>query len=583
MPEHEKRSRQKREEVDRKDRIKQKESEPIFDQDKSWGGDMLSVGETPFQPLVERHAAMLGKVRHNPQRANLVLKLQRTYGNAYVQRLLESHSIQAELTVNPPDDNYEQEAERISEIVTRNINTEINRQPEEEEEEETESKSLLQRQPEEEEEEELQVGTSLQRQSETVADNLEARIENARGNGQHLSDSVRGPMDKAFGVDFSSVNVHTDAEADKFNRELNARAFTTGQDIFFRQGEYNPRSGDGQKLIAHELTHVVQQNGAGISPQKLKKMELAKKKSAKRQAEEEGGGEEVGGEEGGDLTDQELEPEEEVEKGPEEGQMFNADAIKSSTLTRIPESALSTQHKISIGTVNFKFSDSTSRSVDSSDREGSEESSKAVNIDWHNPGGETVSPFGCEYFRPSWKNASYTKSWLGDIKLDFTIDVNCPWGTNNGNRKDVPSATDAIVTKTSYPDIVKDMTPYKLEKCWVAPWSQYWSKAIVERHEKLHSTDDKTWSEGPGKTVVISYINGKPAPRSNVEDTLRTYLNNSMVEMRRANTTWYKGGAASYWSYYGEERAFGDGKVPLEELAAAVKKQGEKLAQEAQE
>jgi hypothetical protein len=66
-------------------------------------------------------------------------------------------------------------------------------------------------------------------------------------------------LQKAFGTDFSSVRVHTDSGADTLNKELNAKAFTTGQDIFFRRGEYSPGSDGGKKLIAHELTHVVQQ------------------------------------------------------------------------------------------------------------------------------------------------------------------------------------------------------------------------------------------------------------------------------------------------------------------------------------
>jgi hypothetical protein len=69
-------------------------------------------------------------------------------------------------------------------------------------------------------------------------------------------------MEQAFGADFSSVSVHTDSEANELNQELSAKAFTIGQDIFFRDGEYSPGSGSGQNLIAHELTHVVQQVGA---------------------------------------------------------------------------------------------------------------------------------------------------------------------------------------------------------------------------------------------------------------------------------------------------------------------------------
>jgi hypothetical protein len=54
--------------------------------------------------------------------------------------------------------------------------------------------------------------------------------------------------------------VHTDARSDALNRALEARAFTTGQDIFFRSGEYDPGSAAGQALLAHELAHVVQQH-----------------------------------------------------------------------------------------------------------------------------------------------------------------------------------------------------------------------------------------------------------------------------------------------------------------------------------
>jgi hypothetical protein len=72
-------------------------------------------------------------------------------------------------------------------------------------------------------------------------------------------------MEGAFGADFSGVKVHTDSKSHELNQSIQARAFTTGQDIFFRQGEYNPGSRPGQELLAHELTHVVQQNGSAVS------------------------------------------------------------------------------------------------------------------------------------------------------------------------------------------------------------------------------------------------------------------------------------------------------------------------------
>jgi hypothetical protein len=90
---------------------------------------------------------------------------------------------------------------------------------------------------------------------------VEGAIQRARGGGQALDSGTRAGMESSFGADFSSVRVHSGAQADTLNQSLNARAFTTGQDVFFRQGAYNPGSSSGRELLAHELTHVVQQNG----------------------------------------------------------------------------------------------------------------------------------------------------------------------------------------------------------------------------------------------------------------------------------------------------------------------------------
>lgn len=94
-----------------------------------------------------------------------------------------------------------------------------------------------------------------------VAPAIEAAIQRVRGQGQSLDPMTRTRMDTAFGADFGAVRVHTDAHADALNRTLQARAFTTGHDIFFRSGEYNPATSSGRELLAHELTHVVQQSG----------------------------------------------------------------------------------------------------------------------------------------------------------------------------------------------------------------------------------------------------------------------------------------------------------------------------------
>lgn len=91
-----------------------------------------------------------------------------------------------------------------------------------------------------------------------------SRVNQERGGGQPLMGGVQEQMGTALGYDLSSVHVHTSPEADSLNRELGAKAFTTGQDIFFREGAYEPHSSGGQELIAHELTHVVQQETGAV-------------------------------------------------------------------------------------------------------------------------------------------------------------------------------------------------------------------------------------------------------------------------------------------------------------------------------
>jgi hypothetical protein len=106
------------------------------------------------------------------------------------------------------------------------------------------------------------VGLSWKGQGEgDVTPEVEAAIQRERGGGQALDSAARAQMEPAFDADFSGVRVHTGGQADTLNRDLSARAFTTGQDIFFKQGEYSPGNAGGRELLAHELTHVVQQDG----------------------------------------------------------------------------------------------------------------------------------------------------------------------------------------------------------------------------------------------------------------------------------------------------------------------------------
>ena len=88
-----------------------------------------------------------------------------------------------------------------------------------------------------------------------------SRINQERSGGQPLESGFHKEMSESMDHDFSGVRVHTSPEADDLSRQIGAKAFTTGQDIFLREGAYDPHSGGGQELLAHELTHVVQQSG----------------------------------------------------------------------------------------------------------------------------------------------------------------------------------------------------------------------------------------------------------------------------------------------------------------------------------
>jgi hypothetical protein len=108
----------------------------------------------------------------------------------------------------------------------------------------------------------VQCVLALARQGEgeaEVAPDVEVAIDRSRGGGQSLDTGVRRQMESAFGTDFSGVRIHTGAESHSLNRAVNAIAFTTGEDIFFRDGAYNPGTSSGKELLAHELTHVMQQ------------------------------------------------------------------------------------------------------------------------------------------------------------------------------------------------------------------------------------------------------------------------------------------------------------------------------------
>lgn len=172
--------------------------------------------------------------------------------------------IQPKLILGPANDPHEREADRVANDVVGTLRAQPHSQRSEpglqcSDDEDKKRPELLQ----------AQALTHAVRRSgvaegQPVAANVESRIERLRGGGKPMEENLRNSMEGAFDADFREVKIHTDAESNSLNHVLSARAFTTGRDIYFRKGEYNPSSTDGKRLIAHELTHVVQQSGGEI-------------------------------------------------------------------------------------------------------------------------------------------------------------------------------------------------------------------------------------------------------------------------------------------------------------------------------
>ncbi len=118
---------------------------------------------------------------------------------------------------------------------------------------------MLQRAPEDDKDKQAQAKANPDAVPE-VGSHVETRIQSMRGGGQALPDPTRSFFESRMGYDFSGVRIHATAQAGEVAGHLNAQAFAIGRDIFFNTGRYEPHTSPGQWLLAHELTHTVQQN-----------------------------------------------------------------------------------------------------------------------------------------------------------------------------------------------------------------------------------------------------------------------------------------------------------------------------------
>ena len=169
--------------------------------------------------------------------------------------------IQPKLTIGQPNDKYEQEADRVADQVMRMPQSDqpVQRKCEKCEEElqmksRDRSISTIQQKS---------IGENISMQG------LQSSLQQSKGGGQPLDTTTNQLMSRGIGADFSNVKIHTDSNAIQMNQQLNAKAFTNGSDVYFNQNQYNPQSSEGKHLLAHELTHVVQQGGENSNIQRL--------------------------------------------------------------------------------------------------------------------------------------------------------------------------------------------------------------------------------------------------------------------------------------------------------------------------
>lgn len=104
-----------------------------------------------------------------------------------------------------------------------------------------------------------------------VDNDVQRTIDSRRGSGSALRKRESEHFSNAYGTDLSGVRVHTDSTADKLSRSLQANAFTTGSDIFFRKGTYQPGTSSGDHLIGHELAHVATEGGGGAPKRSIRR------------------------------------------------------------------------------------------------------------------------------------------------------------------------------------------------------------------------------------------------------------------------------------------------------------------------
>jgi len=206
----------------------------------------------------------------------------------------EGNKVQRKMTVNEPGDHFERQADQVADKVVQHINQpkiaanaatgsttatgpatattsavqkKEDKKEDKQEKEQNGADKELQRRPVFESDGDPNEGNTLKRSSQSAAPDVspqtQQKIEGSKGGGEPLPANTREEMEGAMGRDLSGVRIHNNSEAAGLSNDLQAQAFTHGNDIYFGAGKYDPQSQAGQHLLAHEVAHTVQQ-GSGV-------------------------------------------------------------------------------------------------------------------------------------------------------------------------------------------------------------------------------------------------------------------------------------------------------------------------------
>ncbi|QTE46214.1 MULTISPECIES: DUF4157 domain-containing protein [Mucilaginibacter] len=207
----------------------------------------------------------------------------------------EGNKVQRKMTVNEPGDHFERQADQVADKVVQHINQpktvanaatgsttttgpataatsavqkKEDKKEDKQEKEQNGADKELQRRPIFESDGDPNEGNTLKRSSQSAAPDVspqtQQKIEGSKGGGEPLPVNTREEMEGAMGADLSAIRIHNNSEAAGLSNDLQAQAFTHGNDIYFGAGKYDPQSKSGQHLLAHEVTHTVQQGGNGV-------------------------------------------------------------------------------------------------------------------------------------------------------------------------------------------------------------------------------------------------------------------------------------------------------------------------------